>query len=66
MKRSSQGDQDHLAEVEYEDIVSETQRGILFQINGEEHWLPRSQIEVDTDAKVITMPEWLSIEKGLV
>lgn len=66
MRRSAQGDQDHLAEVEYEDIVSETQRGILFQIDGKRHWLPRSQIEVDTDAKQVTMPEWLAIEKGLV
>lgn len=28
-------------------------------------WLPRSQIEINSDGTV-TMPEWLAIEKGLV
>ena len=34
-------------------------------------WLPRSQIEIeykgqDERSAVVTMPEWLAIEKGLV
>jgi len=31
-------------------------------------WLPRSQIEIDTSGKqpVVTMPEWLAKDKGLI
>lgn len=29
-------------------------------------WLPKSQIEIDEHHKVITMPEWLAEEKGLI
>lgn len=32
-------------------------------------WLPRSQIEIDKQpdgSAIVTMPEWLTIEKGLV
>lgn len=29
-------------------------------------WLPKSQCEWDEDGKVMTMEEWLAIEKGLV
>jgi hypothetical protein len=29
-------------------------------------WLPKSQSQWDEDGKVMTMPEWLAIEKGLV
>lgn len=29
-------------------------------------WLPKSQVEWDADARVMTMPEWLAEEKGLV
>jgi uncharacterized protein (DUF2461 family) len=29
-------------------------------------WLPKSQVEVDERRNIITMPEWLAIEKGLI
>lgn len=29
-------------------------------------WLPKSQIEVDERNKVITMPEWMALEKELI
>jgi hypothetical protein len=29
-------------------------------------WLPKSQCEWDADAKVMTMPEWVAVEKELV
>lgn len=29
-------------------------------------FVPKSQVEVDDKRKVITMPEWLATEKGLV
>lgn len=29
-------------------------------------FLPKSQIEIDEDRKVVTMPEWLAQEKELI
>ena len=46
-------------------------KAVLVKIDGVKHWLPRSQIEIeykgqDERSAVVTMPEWLAIEKGLV
>jgi hypothetical protein len=32
--------------------------------DGQEAWVPKSQAELDDD--VLTLPEWLAIEKGLI
>lgn len=29
-------------------------------------WLPKSQVEVDEQRKIITVPSWLAVEKELV
>ncbi len=29
-------------------------------------WLPKSQVEWDSDAKIMTVPEWLAAEKALI
>lgn len=57
-----------LTDVDYERIKVDdpTLKAVLFVINRKEVWLPRSQIEVDTDDKTITMPEWLALDKGLI
>lgn len=54
-------------------MVTETQRAVLVSDTGESKdavWVPKSQIEIEaTDregAFVITLPEWLAIEKGFV
>lgn len=57
-----------IVDVDYEriKIIGDHRKAILFVINGEDKWLPRSLIEVDTDARVVTMPIWLAVEKELV
>lgn len=44
----------------------EDKAAVLFKINGKDHWLPRSQIEIDRGGKVVTMPEWLAMNHGLI
>lgn len=45
-------------------IKIETEAAILFVIEGDEVWLPKSQI-VEYDADEVTIPRWLAMEKGL-
>jgi len=57
-------------------IIAETDRAFLVtDEEGENNlrgkWIPKSQIELEQDAGprdtiIITMPEWLAIEKGFV
>lgn len=51
------------------DILQETEDAILVDCDGEEVWLPKSQIEYDgergDEAVDIELPEWLAEEKGL-
>lgn len=53
-------------------LLHETERAVLVTDSTPEHgvWLPRSQIEIepaDTGGlHVVTLPEWLAIERGLV
>ena len=50
----------------------ETVKAVLVSDDGEKQnavWLPLSQIEIEKqrgDVVIVTMPEWLAIEKGLV
>jgi hypothetical protein len=54
-------------------LVTQTDKAVLVSDTGESRdavWVPKSQIEIEeTDregAYVITLPEWLAIEKGFV
>jgi hypothetical protein len=57
-----------LADVDFETIKIDNpdKKAILFVINGKDQWLPRSLIEVDRDDKVVTMPEWLAMERKII
>ena len=50
----------------------ETAKAVLVSDDGDKRnavWLPLSQIEIERKAKgavVVTMPEWLAIQQGLV
>ena len=46
-------------------IDSPRQQAVLFVVGGKDVWLPRSQIEVDPDARIVTMPVWLAEEKEI-
>jgi hypothetical protein len=45
-----------------------TERGVLVSDGEKEVWLPLSQVEInkETETTVVTMPEWLAIEKELI
>ena len=57
-------------EVEYEKILTETTEAVLFLVEDEEVWIPKSQMEeeiedLDREGGEFTIPEWLAVEKGL-
>jgi DNA-directed RNA polymerase subunit E'/Rpb7 len=52
-------------------LKHETPYAILVEIDNEDVWLPKSQIEYDENAEVdddieVIIPEWLADEKGLI
>lgn len=52
--------------VDYDDMKTETAKAYLFQIDGSNIWLPKSQvIDLDLQQQYVTIPEWLASEKGL-
>jgi len=51
--------------VHYDKKKRETEAAILFVIDGEEIWLPKSQIEYDSQDKVVIVPEWLARKHDL-
>lgn len=53
-------------ELSYESLEHETGAAWLLVIEGEKVWLPKSRCSIDEDAKVVVVPEWLAVEKGLV
>lgn len=48
----------------------ETEKAILVaNLKNKDVWLPKSQIEIDSDSKGIVeiqMPEWLAVDKELI
>lgn len=46
-------------------VRNETEKAYLFWDGNVEVWLPKSQCEWDGDC-VMTMPEWLAVDKELV
>lgn len=56
-----------MVEVFVERLVRETSAAWLVETaDGEEVWLPKSQVELDDGESVVRVPEWLAIEEGLV
>jgi hypothetical protein len=53
-------------------LHAETEKAVLVSDDGEEAkaiWLPLSQVEIERKAKgvvVVTLPEWLATQRGLV
>lgn len=52
-------------------IAAETERAVMVKEDESSAgiWLPKSQVEVDGDVGgpgIVTVPEWLAIEKGLI
>ena len=48
-------------------VAGETEKAFRFDSGtGETVWLPKSLFEWDETEKIMTMPEWLAMEKGLI
>jgi hypothetical protein len=57
------------AELSFESVLRDfdSEDAVLFAMNGEERWIPRSVIkEIDVDGKQVEVKEWWAKEKGLV
>ena len=49
-------------------LKRETDKAVLVDHGGDECWLPKSLIEIEQDGKahIVTLPEWLAQEKGMI
>ena len=60
--------------VEFENVkaTGATEKAVLCEIDGEEHWIPRSQIDDDSEVYekghegTLVITEWLATQKGLI
>jgi hypothetical protein len=43
-----------------------TEKAVLFFDGTKEVWLPKAVCEWDSHGKVMQMPEWIALEKGLI
>lgn len=59
-------DDGKLCDIEFDRLLEGTKKAFYIQVGDKRYWLPRSQCELAGDANVVTMPEWLAIEKELV
>lgn len=49
------------------EILHETDHAIMIEnLNEENVWIPKSQIEISEDEKTIGIPEWLAKDKELI
>ena len=56
-----------LFDLRYHRIEAETSKAVLVRFKPREEpvWMPLSQVELDRDEKIITVPDWLADEKDL-
>jgi RNase P/RNase MRP subunit p29 len=48
------------------EVRGETPKAYRFYDGAREVWLPKSQCEWDAEARVMTLEEWLAMDKGLI
>lgn len=59
---------------EFEDVVAKnaTEKAVLCEIDGEDHWIPRSQIDDDSEVYEkghegkLVVTRWIAEQKGLI
>ncbi len=55
-----------IVDIEYESIEHDTGKAVLLKIEGDEFWIPKSQIKNDYENEdYIQIPRWLVDEKHL-
>ena len=57
-----------IATIDYDEILAETEMAILFLIDDEEKWIPKSQIHNDPEGSggEVEVSEWFAIKEELV
>jgi hypothetical protein len=55
-------------DVEYTSICCNREKALLFKLKKYKvkMWFPKSQIKVDNKKKIIKMPKWIAIDRGLI
>lgn len=48
------------------EIIAETERAFRVYDGAKRVWLPKSQCEYDEANRMMTIPEWLAMEKELI
>ena len=60
-------DDSDVVDIHYDKIVGQSDAAILVEVEEEEIWIPKSQInDVDLKKHVLTIKEWIAIEKDLI
>lgn len=49
----------------YDEIKHTSEKAFFISFGDENIWLPKSQIEIDKEAKTLEIPLWLAVEKEL-
>lgn len=57
---------DKVIDISGVELLHETDKAYLFQIEDKEVWLPKSLIEYDSEDKVVTLPERVAKDKELI
>ena len=55
-----------MVEVEYDDLVHQTDRAWLLMIDGYETWFAKSMCDIDEEASTIEVPRWIAEEEDLL
>ena len=53
-------------DIDYTEIIHETDRAILFLIDGDEVWIPRSVLELDESTCTISVSKWFAFNNDLI
>ena len=64
MSKQIYGGNDGSAYLEYDAKLRETNMAVLYQIDNEEIWIPKSQIE-DDNGEILVIPLWLADKNNL-
>ena len=53
-------------DIDYTEIIHETDRAILFLIDGDKVWIPRSVLELDESTCTISVSKWFAFNTDLI
>lgn len=57
---------DERVSIDFDEISRETEAAVQIVIDDKKHWLPKSQIMLFRKTKKVSMPEWITFDKGLI